>query len=82
VRGAAELVASLTASRVTRLLPSTVGSVARRSGFFNKSESIIRDIAGEHAFDNGNRRTAQNVIETLTQGDNVTSGPDSPSFVE
>jgi prophage maintenance system killer protein len=61
-------------------LTPVLANASRRSGFFTKSASIIRDIAGGHLFDNGNKRTAQNAIETLMQRNNVTSGPDSATL--
>jgi hypothetical protein len=56
---------------------TVLANAARQSGFFNKAASIIRDIAGGHKFTNGNKRTAQAVIEELMKRNNVISGPTS-----
>ncbi len=56
---------------------TVLANAANREGFFNKSASIIRDIAGSHLFENGNKRTAQAVVESLMKKNNITSGPNS-----
>lgn len=49
-------------------------NAARYDGFYNKSASIIRDIAGAHLFNNGNKRTAVEVVEQLI----IRNGVDGP----
>jgi hypothetical protein len=49
----------------------------RYNSFWEKSAVAIRDIAGGHMFNNGNKRTAQIVVETLMERNGVTSGPTS-----
>ncbi|MCS3748619.1 hypothetical protein FHY18_004256 [Xanthomonas arboricola] len=44
-------------------------------GFYNKTASIIRDIAGGHLFDNGNKRTAVEVVERLIARNQVDGPP-------
>lgn len=52
-------------------------NAARYGSFWDKSAVIIRDIAGGHMFDNGNKRTAQSTVERLMERNNVISGPTS-----
>ncbi|MCH0566508.1 MULTISPECIES: Fic family protein [unclassified Streptomyces] len=56
---------------------NTMANASRYSSFWDKSAVVIRDIAGSHMFNNGNKRTAQAVVEQLMQRNNVTSGPTS-----
>ena len=56
---------------------TVLANAANRDGFYNKSASIIRDIAGGHLFENGNKRTAQAVVESLMQRNAIRSGPSS-----
>lgn len=56
---------------------TVLANAANRNGFYNKSASIIRDIAGGHLFENGNKRTAQAVVESLMQRNGIRSGPNS-----
>ncbi|MEU0957160.1 RHS repeat-associated core domain-containing protein [Streptomyces niveus] len=49
----------------------------RFNGFFQKSASLIRNIAGDHMFDNGNKRTAHWAVTELMQRNNIVSGPTS-----
>nr|WP_324292678.1 hemagglutinin repeat-containing protein [Xanthomonas oryzae] len=44
-------------------------------GFYNKTASIIRDIAGGHLFDNGNKRTAVEITERLIARNKVDGPP-------
>lgn len=67
---------------MTGSVDTVLANASRQSGFFNKSASVIRDIAGRHLFDNGNKRTAQSTIEILMQRNNVISGPDSGKIRE
>lgn len=56
---------------------NTMINGSRYDSFWDKSAVVIRDIAGGHMFDNGNKRTAQAVVEQLMQRNNVISGPTS-----
>ena len=51
-------------------------NASHREGGFNQAASIIRDIAGAHLFQNGNKRTAQTLVESLFKKSGV-SGPSS-----
>ncbi|MFE5736737.1 polymorphic toxin-type HINT domain-containing protein [Streptomyces celluloflavus] len=53
---------------------NTMANASRYNSFWDKSAVVIRDIAGGHMFNNGNKRTAQAVVEQLMQRNNVTSG--------
>ena len=56
--------------------PSTIASnAARYPGFFEKAASMIRDISGRHMFDNGNKRTAAEVVKRLMKRNNIVNGP-------
>ncbi|MER6442917.1 hypothetical protein ABT275_42450 [Streptomyces sp. NPDC001185] len=52
-------------------------NASRYNSFWDKSAVVIRDIAGSHMFNNGNKRTAQATVEQLMQRNGVTSGPTS-----
>ncbi|WP_411572767.1 MULTISPECIES: Fic family protein [Streptomyces] len=52
-------------------------NASRYNSFWDKSAVVIRDIAGSHMFNNGNKRTAQAVVEQLMERNGVTSGPTS-----
>ncbi|MEU5002078.1 polymorphic toxin-type HINT domain-containing protein [Streptomyces sp. NPDC021622] len=56
---------------------NTLANASRYNGFWDKSAVVIRDIAGSHMFNNGNKRTAQATVEQLMQRNGVTSGPNS-----
>jgi hypothetical protein len=56
---------------------NTLANASRYNSFWEKSAVMIRDIAGGHMFDNGNKRTAQVVVERLMSQNNVVSGPTS-----
>ncbi|MDT5024223.1 MAG: hypothetical protein QOE61_649, partial [Micromonosporaceae bacterium] len=56
---------------------NTMINASRYNSFYDKSAVVIRDIAGGHMFDNGNKRTSQAVVEQLMQRNNVISGPTS-----
>ncbi|WP_213457195.1 polymorphic toxin-type HINT domain-containing protein [Rhizomonospora bruguierae] len=56
---------------------NTMINASRYNSFYDKSAVVIRDIAGGHMFDNGNKRTAQAVVEQLMQRNRVISGPTS-----
>jgi hypothetical protein len=48
-----------------REVDTAIANAANYDGFYNKAGSMIRDIAGGHLFDNGNKRTAVEVVEQL-----------------
>ncbi|MFI1578065.1 DUF6531 domain-containing protein [Embleya sp. NPDC020630] len=56
---------------------NTLTNASRYSSFWEKSAVVIRDIAGGHMFNNGNKRTAQAIIEQLMERNGVISGPTS-----
>ncbi|WP_157617269.1 hypothetical protein [Saccharomonospora marina] len=56
---------------------NTIVNASRYGSFWEKSAVVIRDIAGGHMYDNGNKRTAQAVIEQLMERNGVVSGPTS-----
>ncbi|MFF7264881.1 polymorphic toxin-type HINT domain-containing protein [Streptomyces sp. NPDC008159] len=56
---------------------NTMANASRYNSFWDKSAVVIRDIAGSHMFNNGNKRTAQAVVEELMRRNRVTSGPTS-----
>ncbi|MEW1908983.1 polymorphic toxin-type HINT domain-containing protein [Kitasatospora sp. NPDC085895] len=49
----------------------------RYGSFWEKSAVLIRDIAGSHMFNNGNKRTAVTVVQKLMDRNNIMSGPSS-----
>ncbi|GIW82860.1 MAG: hypothetical protein KatS3mg105_4667 [Gemmatales bacterium] len=53
---------------------TSLANAARREGFWNKSATLVRDIAGRHMFNDANKRTAQAVVEELMRRNAVTSG--------
>ncbi|MFE7635895.1 polymorphic toxin-type HINT domain-containing protein, partial [Kitasatospora sp. NPDC057518] len=50
-------------------------NASRYNSFWEKAAVVIRDIAGSHMFNNGNKRTAQAVVEKLMERNSITSGP-------
>ncbi|WP_347731941.1 polymorphic toxin-type HINT domain-containing protein [Streptomyces sp. CAU 1734] len=52
-------------------------NASRYDSFWEKSAVIIRDIAGAHMFDNGNKRTAHATVSLLMERNGITSGPNS-----
>ncbi|NHX02229.1 filamentous hemagglutinin N-terminal domain-containing protein [Pseudomonas koreensis] len=57
-----------------REVDTAIANAANYDGFYNKVGSMIRDIAGGHLFDNGNKRTAVEVVEQLI----IRNGVDGP----
>ncbi|AGE25740.1 DUF637 domain-containing protein [Pseudomonas poae] len=57
-----------------REVDTAIANAANYDGFYNKAGSMIRDIAGGHLFDNGNKRTAVEVVEQLI----IKNGVDGP----
>ena len=62
-------------STAFREVDNILSNAANYDGFYDKSASLIRDIAGGHLFDNGNKRTAVEVVETLIQRNSVDGPP-------
>jgi RHS repeat-associated protein len=58
-----------------REVGSVLANADRYTGFYNKVGSIIRDIAGGHLFENGNKRTAVEVTELLISKNGVDGPP-------
>ena len=56
---------------------TTLANAQNYNGFWNKAAVQVRDIAGGHMFDNGNKRTAQAVVETLMERNNIVTGVSS-----
>jgi RHS repeat-associated protein len=52
-------------------------NASRYGSFWEKSAVVIRDIAGGHMYNNGNKRTAHAVVSELMSRNGVTSGPTS-----
>lgn len=66
-------------STLTGDVDTLLANAARYDTFVEKQASVIRDIAGRHLFDNGNKRTAQAVVELLYSRNGV-SGPSSATI--
>jgi prophage maintenance system killer protein len=49
----------------------------RYGSFWEKSAVMIRDIAGAHMFDNGNKRTAHATVTALMERNNILNAPSS-----
>lgn len=56
---------------------NTLISASYYNSFWGKTAVIIRDIAGGHMYNNGNKRTAQAVVERILERNNIVSGPTS-----
>ncbi|MDG4811173.1 RHS repeat-associated core domain-containing protein [Micromonospora sp. WMMD1120] len=52
-------------------------NATRYDSFWEKSAVLLRDIAGAHMYNNGNKRTAHAVVSELMQRNNIISGPNS-----
>jgi prophage maintenance system killer protein len=61
-------------TELTGQAESALGAAAYREGFWNKSAAIVREIAGRHMFSDGNKRTAQAVVEALMDRHNIRTG--------
>ncbi len=59
---------------LTGEVSTSLANAARREGFWSKTASLVRDIAGGHKFNDGNKRTAQVVVEELKARNGVTTG--------
>lgn len=58
-----------------REVNTVLANASRYDGFYNKSASVIRDIAGGHLFENGNKRTAVAAVEMLISRNGVNGPP-------
>ncbi|MEU8271910.1 RHS repeat-associated core domain-containing protein [Sphaerisporangium sp. NPDC049002] len=58
-------------------LESMYANMDRYSSFWEKLGVVIRDIAGAHMFDNGNKRTAQAVVQALMKRNHISTGPNA-----
>ncbi|MCW0436732.1 hypothetical protein NB723_001696 [Xanthomonas sacchari] len=67
--------ASFGGSTSYRDVSTILANSSNYDGFYNKVGSIIRDIAGGHLFDNGNKRTAVEVTEKLIARNGVDGPP-------
>ncbi|AZS51506.1 hypothetical protein DM558_12325 [Entomomonas moraniae] len=56
---------------LTGHVDTVLANMSYQEGFFDKAAVAIRDIAGSHLFDNGNKRTAQVVVEQLAKKNNI-----------
>jgi hypothetical protein len=56
---------------------NALANASRYGSFWEKSGVMIRDIAGSHMYNNGNKRTAHAVVSELMSRNNVISGPTS-----
>ena len=52
-------------------------NASRYDSFWEKSAVMVRDIAGSHMCNNGNKRTAHAVVSDLMRRNNIISGPSS-----
>jgi prophage maintenance system killer protein len=66
-------------STLTGDVDTVLANASRYDTFAEKQASVIRDIAGRHLFDNGNKRTAQAVVEQLYSRNGI-SGPGSATI--
>ena len=55
-------------------IDTVLDSASRYDGFWNKTAATARSIVKNHTFDNGNKRTAQAVIEELMKRNGVSTG--------
>ncbi|SDZ31950.1 Fic family protein [Thermoactinomyces sp. DSM 45892] len=55
-------------------IDSAIDNAERYSGFWDKTASITRSIVGNHSFDNGNKRTAFEVIKELQRRNGISTG--------
>lgn len=56
---------------LTGEIDTILANMSYRDGFYDKAAVAIRDIAGRHMFDDGNKRTAQMVVEQLANKNGV-----------
>ncbi|WP_233582421.1 RHS repeat-associated core domain-containing protein [Corallococcus sp. CA053C] len=53
---------------------SALAAATQYDGFYEKSAAVIREVAGRHMFDNGNKRTANAVYDLLRSRNEITTG--------
>ena len=53
---------------------SAIAAAERQTGFWKKVAAIVREIAGRHMFDDGNKRTAEEIVRILVERNGVTTG--------
>ena len=53
---------------------SAIAAAERQTGFWTKVAAIVREIAGRHMFNDGNKRTAEEIVRILVQRNGVTTG--------
>ncbi|MGY5129487.1 putative T7SS-secreted protein [Streptomyces nigrescens] len=54
---------------------NTMMNASRYNGFWHKAAVHVRDIAGTHMFNNGNKRTAFDVVNQLIERNNIIPAP-------
>lgn len=55
-------------------IESALENAARYDGFWEKTAAVTRSIVANHTFDNGNKRTAQAVINELQKRNGISTG--------
>lgn len=60
---------------LTGEVDTILANMSYYEGFYDKAAVAIRDIAGRHLFNDGNKRTAQAVIEQIAQKNGVNLNP-------
>jgi hypothetical protein len=56
---------------LTGSVDTVIANMSYREGFSDQAATVIRDIAGSHLFQDGNKRTAQAVVETFAQQNGI-----------
>lgn len=49
----------------------------RYTSFYDKVAVVIRDVAGNHMYDDGNKRTTVTIVEMLFQENSIANRPSS-----
>ena len=62
---------------LTGAVETVISNMTYREGFSAQAAIIIRDIAGSHLFQDGNKRTAQAVVEFFAENNGVSIRPDA-----
>ena len=60
---------------LTGEIETILANMSYRENFYDKIAVAIRDIAGRHLFNDGNKRTAQTVVEQLVNKNNMNLSP-------
>ncbi|MFF4935089.1 hypothetical protein ACFY2H_40540 [Streptomyces griseofuscus] len=58
-------------SAVRGSIENTMLNAERYSSFYDKVAVVIRDVAGSHMYDDGNKRTTVAIVEKLFQDNNI-----------